>query len=95
MSAYIVVDAKSSDPDRMAEYRRLALSAVEKYGGRYLVRGGAYQVLEGDWHPERLVVVEFDSAERARMFYDSAEYVAARQARADCSRFDMLLVQGC
>ena len=95
MSAYIVVDAKSSDPDRMAEYRRLALTAVEKYGGRYLVRGGSCQRLEGDWQPERLVVVQFDSGEKARKFYDSPEYVAARRARAGCSQFDMLLVEGC
>jgi uncharacterized protein (DUF1330 family) len=94
MSAFLVVDAKSSDPVRMAEYRQLAQAAVEKFGGRYLVRGDAYEVLEGEWHPQRLVVVQFDSAERARMFYDSPEYMAARQARAGCSRFDMLLVEG-
>ena len=94
MSAYIVVDAKSSDPERMAEYRRLAQIAVDKFGGRYLIRGGAYEVLEGEWRPERLVVVLFDSAEKARMFYDSPEYESAREARTGCSRFDMLLVEG-
>lgn len=94
MAAYVVVDAKSSDPERMAEYRRLSLLAVTKFGGRYLVRGGAYEVLEGDWRPERLVVVEFESMEKAKAFYDSPEYVAARRARAGCSRFDMLLVEG-
>ena len=94
MAAYVVVDAKSSDPERMAEYRRLSLLAVTKFGGRYLVRGGAYEVLEGDWRPERLVVVEFESMEKAKAFYDSPEYVAARGARAGCSRFDMLLVEG-
>jgi uncharacterized protein (DUF1330 family) len=94
MSAYLIVDAKSSDPDRMGEYRRLAELAIGKFGGRYLVRGGAYQVLEGDWHPQRLVVVQFDSTEQARSFYDSPEYLAARKARADCSRFDMLLIEG-
>jgi len=94
MTAYLVVDAKSSDPGSMAEYRRLAQIAVDKFGGRYLVRGGAYQILEGDWRPERLVVVQFDNAEQARVFYDSTEYGAARQARAGCSRFDMLLIEG-
>lgn len=78
----------------MAEYRALAQVAVAEFGGRYLVRGGAYQVLEGDWRPERLVVVQFESMDKARAFYDSPEYVAARQARKDCSRFDMLLVEG-
>ena len=94
MVAFLVVDAKSSDPEQMLQYRQLAQAAIEQFGGRYLVRGGAYEVLEGGWHPERLVVVQFDSAEKARLFYDSPEYRAARHARENCSRFDMLLVEG-
>ena len=94
MTAYLVVDAKSSDAERMAEYRRLAQIAVEKFGGCYLVRGGAYEVLEGEWQPQRLVVVQFDNAEKARLFYDSPEYLEARQVRASCSHFDMLLIEG-
>lgn len=94
MSAFLIVDAKSSDPSRMTEYRRLAQVAVECYGGRYLVRGGACELLEGSWTPERVVVVRFDSMERARAFYDSPEYQVAREVRKECSRFDMLLVEG-
>jgi uncharacterized protein (DUF1330 family) len=92
--AYLVVDAKSTDPERMVEYRRLSSIAVEKFGGRFLVRGGAYEVLEGQWQPRRLVVIEFESRERVKAFYDSPEYVAARQARAGVSSFDMVLVEG-
>jgi uncharacterized protein (DUF1330 family) len=92
--AYLVVDARSSDPLRMAEYRRLAQIAIEKFGGSYLVRGGAYTTLEGDWRPQRLVLVEFPSMELARAFYASPDYVAARAARQDVSEFDMLLVEG-
>jgi uncharacterized protein (DUF1330 family) len=92
--AYLVVDAKSTDPERMVEYRRLSSIAVDKFGGRFLVRGGAYEVLEGQWQPQRLVVIEFESRERAKAFYDSPEYVAARQARAGVSSFDMVLVEG-
>lgn len=92
--AYLVVDARSTDPERMVEYRRLSSIAVEKFGGRFLVRGGAYEVLEGGWQPQRLVVIEFESRERAKAFYDSPEYVAARQARAGVSSFDMVLVEG-
>ena len=91
--AYLVVDAKSSDPQKMAEYRRLAQIAVEKFGGSYLVRGGAYEVLEGHWRPERLVVVTFPDLAAAKSFYDSPEYIAAREARAGASDFDMLLVE--
>ena len=90
--AYMVVDARSSDPDRMLEYRRLAQIAVAHYGGRYLVRGAAYETLEGSWQPQRLVVLEFPSMAAARAFYDSPEYRAAREARAGVSDFDILLV---
>jgi uncharacterized protein (DUF1330 family) len=92
-SAYLVVDARSTDPERMGEYRRLAQIAVEKLGGRYLVRGGAYEVIEGSWHPQRLVVLEFPNMDIARKFYDSPEYVAARNARQEVSDFDILLVE--
>jgi uncharacterized protein (DUF1330 family) len=91
--AYMVVDARSSDPERMAEYRRLAQIAVEHYGGRYLVRGAPYETLEGSWQPQRLVVLEFPSMAAARTFYDSPEYLAAREARAGVSDFDMLLAE--
>ena len=92
--AYLVVDAKSTDPQRMVEYRRLSSIAVDRFGGRFLVRGGAYEVLEGQWQPQRLVVIEFESVAQAKAFYDSPEYVAARQARAGVSSFDMVLVEG-
>jgi uncharacterized protein (DUF1330 family) len=94
MSAYVIIDAKSSDPERMAEYRRLSTIAVAKFGGRYLIRGEPYEVVEGDWRPARIVVVEFDSADTARAFYDSPEYRAARAARAGAADFQMLLVEG-
>ena len=91
---YLVVDARSSDPQAMARYRELAQAAVEKFGGRYLVRGAPYEVLEGEgWRPQRLVVVEFPSLDQARAFYASPEYRAAREARAGVSDFDMLLVE--
>jgi uncharacterized protein (DUF1330 family) len=92
--AYVVVDARSSDPERMAEYRNLAQIAVAAHGGRYLVRGGAYETLEGNWQPERMVILEFPDMDSARKFHDSPEYVAARAARAGVSDFDMLLVEG-
>jgi len=91
--AYLVVDARSSDPERMADYRRLAQIAVEAHGGRYLVRGAPYETLEGRWQPQRLVVLEFPSMEAARGFYDSPDYKAARAARAGVSDFDMLLAE--
>lgn len=91
---YLVVDARAKVPGQMDRYRELAQQAVEKHGGRYLVRGASYEILEGDWRPERLVVIEFPDAERARAFYASPEYRAAREARAGVSDFQMLLVDG-
>ena len=91
--AYMVVDARSSDPERMVAYRRLARIAVANYGGRYLVRGAPYETLEGGWQPQRLVVLEFPDMAAARIFYDSPEYRAAREARAGASDFDMLLAE--
>ncbi len=90
---YLIVDARSSDPVQMAEYRRLSQLAVEAYGGRFLVRGAPYETLEGHWQPQRLVVVEFPSVAVAREFYDSPEYMAARTARAGISNFDMVLTE--
>ncbi len=92
--AYMVVDARSTDAERMGEYRALAQAAVAKFGGRYLVRGAAYETLEGSWQPQRLVVLEFPSMDAARKFYDSPEYGAARRVREGVSEFDMLLVEG-
>ncbi|HUW38914.1 MAG TPA: DUF1330 domain-containing protein [Rhodocyclaceae bacterium] len=94
MAAYLVVDATVTDPQQFQKYRDLAQVAVAKYGGRYLVRGGKTEALEGGWRPERLVIVEFPSTEQVRQFYDSPEYLAARAARAQAADFAMLLVEG-
>ena len=92
--AYIVVDATTTDPERIGRYRELATLAVARYGGRYLTRGGAIETLEGDWQPERIVILQFDSVEAARRFNASPEYQAARAARAGAAEFNMLLVEG-
>ncbi len=92
--AYLVVDGRVSDPAGFARYRDLATVAVAKYGGSYLVRGGATETLEGDWSPQRLTIVAFPSMGIARRFYDSPEYRTARAARADAAEFDMLLAEG-
>ena len=92
---YLVVESKVNDPVAYEEYKRLAQIAIAAHGGRYLVRGGAVDVLEGPWTaPQRLVIVEFDSVERAKKFYDSPEYRAARAARKDAADMNMLVVEG-
>lgn len=94
MPGYIVVNTIISDPEQYERYRELAAQAVERHGGRYLARGGEMGVLEGDWEPERLVILEFESLEAAQAFYDSQEYRAARDARAGVATMQMVAVAG-
>lgn len=93
--SYIVAEVKAHDADAMARYRLMSQAAVEQYGGRFLVRGGAAEILEGKWTPpQRMVVVEFDSVEQARRFYDSTEYQAARKVRENAAEMNMLVIAG-
>lgn len=94
MAAYLVVDIDVTNPAQFEEYKKLAPGAIAKFGGRYIIRGGAYESLEGDWKPQRLTIVEFDSMETAKAFYTSAEYKNAIEARAGAANFKALLVQG-
>ena len=94
MPAYVLIDADVTDPVRYEAYKRLGGEATRKHGGRFLARGGAIEVLEGDWSPRRLVVVEFPDAAAARRWYGSPEYVQAREARAGAATFRAVLVEG-
>jgi uncharacterized protein (DUF1330 family) len=94
MVAYIIVDSEILDPVKYEEYKKLTPQAIAKHGGRFLVRGGQSVTLEGDWRPNRVVVIEFPSLEVARNFYTSVEYTAARRARAGAARMDMIAVEG-
>ena len=92
--AYVIAQAAVTNPEQYEGYKALAGAAVAKYGGKYIVRGGATHLLEGDWAPPRLVILEFDSVEQARRFYDSPEYQAARQQRQGAAQMNMLVVEG-
>jgi uncharacterized protein (DUF1330 family) len=92
--AYIVAVLDVREPERFDEYRRQVPATIERYGGRYLIRGGAYEKLEGAWEPRRLTVVEFDSVEAARRWYESDEYRPLRELRSECAGSDLLLVEG-
>lgn len=94
MAAYVIVQIETEDAGLMARYREIAAPVVAQYGGRYIVRGGALQVLEGDWQPKRLVVLEFDTAEQARRWWDSAEYAGPKAMRQRAGRTQMLLIEG-
>ena len=93
-SAYIIANVKVTDPVQYDEYRRLSTLAMRAHGAEVCVRGGALEVLEGDWQPDRVVVLKFKSLEQARTFYRSAEYSAARRAREGAAVMRMVLVEG-
>ena len=94
MAAYILAEIEVTDPERYEAYKLLAPPAIARYGGRYLVRGGETAVLEGDWKPGRVVVLEFPTLEAARTFHDSPEYRAAREKRKGAAKMNMIAVAG-
>lgn len=94
MAAYVIVDITIHDAVRYEEYKKLAAPTVAAYGGRYIVRGGAAERLEGDRAPGRIVVLEFPSLERAKQWWDSAEYTPARALRHESASTQMIVVQG-
>jgi len=94
VSAYLMVRVEVTDPERYREYMKLTPAAIAQYGGRFLVRGGEAVTLEGDEQPGRLVLVEFPSLERARAFYDSPEYQAAKKLREGAANGHFVAVAG-
>jgi uncharacterized protein (DUF1330 family) len=94
MAVYAVVNVRVTDPDRYSEYRDKAPDAIARYGGKYLARGGTVEVLEGEWNPQRLVVLEFESMERFREWYDSPEYAPLKQLRSEASDTEFVVVEG-
>ena len=94
MPAYIIVEIEIFDPVGYEEYKNLAGATVEKYGGKYIVRGGKTEVLEGDRQPKRIVVLEFESAQRAKEWLNCEEYREPRKMRHRTARTNMILVEG-
>jgi len=94
MPAYVLANVTVKEPVRYEEYRRLVTPTLVRYGGRFIVRGGAVDVLEGDWRPGRLVIIEFPSADQARAWYNSPEYSEARLIRQATSEGTLLIVEG-
>ena len=94
MAAYVIVDIEVTDPSAYEEYRKLVPPLVAKYGGKYLVRGGDLESMEGGWTPKRLAVLEFESVERAKQFYYSEDYEPVKQIRLKATNSKMVLVKG-
>jgi uncharacterized protein (DUF1330 family) len=94
MPAYLIVETDITDPVQYEEYKAASPGAIAAHGGRFVVRGGETAVLEGDWSPKRLVVVEFDDLEAAKRFYESPEYQAAMKLREGAATLNMVAVEG-
>jgi len=94
VAAYVIVDIEVIDPATYDEYKRLAPPTVAQYGGRYLARGGAKEVLEGSWTPHRLVILEFESLAQAKAWVNSEEYRPARILRQRSARSQMVVIEG-
>lgn len=93
--AYIIVDMQISDMEQYKRYMADAPAAVAAAGGEYLVRGGKFETLEGDWQPARIAMLRFPSFEKAQAFYDDEMYRAARAKREGATEFfNMVLVEG-
>lgn len=94
MAGYIIVEIDITDPATYERYRQMAGETVRSHGGKYLVRGGAAETLEGDWQPKRIVILEFESVERAREWWDCEEYREPKKLRQQSAVTKMILVAG-
>ena len=94
MTAYVIVDINVTDPVRYEDYKKMAAPTVELYGGKYIARGGKTEVLEGDWTPSRLVILQFDNMEQAKNWLNSTEYSDARGLRHETAISNMVVVEG-
>ncbi len=94
MPAYVIVDIDVTDPVLYEPYKKMAAPTVAAYGGKYLARGGKNEVLEGDWQPKRLVILEFPSVAQAKAWVDSPEYRPAREMRHKAATSRMVVIEG-
>jgi uncharacterized protein (DUF1330 family) len=94
MAGYLVAHVDVTDPALFEEYRKQVPATIAVYGGKYIVRGGAIDVVEGEWRPKRLVMLEFPSIARAKEWYDSKEYAPLKAMRMKAARSEVLFVEG-
>ncbi|HZR01943.1 MAG TPA: DUF1330 domain-containing protein [Burkholderiales bacterium] len=94
MTAYVIADINVSDPGKYDEYRRQVAATIEKFGGRFLVRGGEHETLEGTWQPGRLVLLEFPDMDALQAWYRSPEYAPLIKLRQAASSGDLVAMKG-
>lgn len=94
MKAYVIVEVSITDKIIYEEYNKLKPAAIAAFGGKYIVRGGRTETLEGDWQPERMVVVEFPSVEQAKVWWSSDQNSKANDMKQQSAHTKMLIVEG-
>jgi uncharacterized protein (DUF1330 family) len=95
MPAYVIASVTDAwDQKKLVEYRERNTDAVTKHGGRFVARGGRHEVLEGDYTPVRIVVIEFPDLDAARGWYESEDYAPLRELRRSASKTDIVMVEG-
>jgi uncharacterized protein (DUF1330 family) len=94
MPAYVIAHIDVKDPVRYADYIKMSPISIQKYGGRFIARGGKTESLEGAWQPKRVVLLEFPSVEAAKQWYDSDDYAPAKALRQATSTGDLVLIEG-
>lgn len=94
MSAYTVAEVTITNEEQMKAYREWSTRAMQEFGAEVLVRGGRVEPLEGDWHPQRVVVLRFPDLDTAKAFYHSDTYTRAREVREGAGSIRMIAVEG-
>ena len=94
MSAYLIVQVEVTEPAGYDQYKKMVPSSLAAYGGKFVVRGGACETLEGSWQPKRLVVLEFPSVAKAKHWWASEEYRDAKALRQRAAKTEMIVVEG-
>jgi uncharacterized protein (DUF1330 family) len=94
MAAFVIVDVDVKDKERYEEYKKLTPGSLVPFGGRFVVRGGKVETLEGTWSPKRLVILEFPTVAKAREWWGSETYWPAKALRQSCAETEMILVEG-
>ncbi len=94
MAGYVIADVEVTDAELFDKYRELVPATVEAYGGKYIVRGGDSEVVEGDITPNRTVIIQFDSVEQAKAWHSSEEYAIPKQMRIDSTNSNVFIVEG-
>jgi uncharacterized protein (DUF1330 family) len=94
MAAYVIADIEVTDAQLYDTYRAGTAATIEQYGGTFAVRGGAFEVLEGDWNPNRLIVIEFHNMDAAQAWYKSDEYAPLKALRQRAANSRLVMVEG-